>query len=137
MYLESPSVREEVRAAGSTISTTKGNREKKKIPFSVRNEKTLERRRTKDISKMVPVRQESQMNRSAFIFEGAKPKGMQLCVEWRPYDYVLNTVDLEETWMDPGKDAIQRSISSQCGTTLPHSREKRTIARTCPARTQK
>ena len=49
---------------------------------------------------------------------------MQLCV-WRPYDYVLNTIDLEETWMDPGKDAIQRSISSQCGTTLPYSREKK------------
>ena len=72
MYLERPSVREEVRAASSTISTTKGNREKKKIPFSVRKEKTLERRRKKDISKgkhpMVPVRQESQMIRSALIF---------------------------------------------------------------------
>ena len=33
MYFERPSVREEVLAASSTISTTKGNREKKKIPF--------------------------------------------------------------------------------------------------------
>ena len=77
------------RSRGDSCSfkhdVSKGNREKKKIPFSVRNENKDTRTQTeKEISlakkkdSKVPVRQEIQIHRSALIPEVAIPKGIRL-----------------------------------------------------------
>ena len=36
----------------------------------------------------------------------------------------LSTIDTEENWMGPDKEAIQCSILSQRGKTLPYSKER-------------
>ena len=47
-----------------------------------------------------------------------RDKGIQLCIEYRPYNHVLSTIGTEENWMDPNKEAI---LSSPFGKTLPRS----------------
>ena len=64
---------------------------------------------------------------------------IRLCIKWRIFNYVLSTIDTEENWMHPDREAIQSSILSQCGEILPCSRgreRERTIARKNPARTR-
>ena len=49
-----------------------------------------------------------------------RDKGLQLCIEWRPYNYVVSTIDAEENWRATNREGIQSSILSQCGKTRPY-----------------
>ena len=53
-----------------------------------------------------------------------RDKRIQLSNVWRPYKYVLSTIDTEENLRTTNKEAIQSSILSQCGNTL-RTRERK------------
>ena len=132
----------------------KRNREKKKISFPVRSEKTSRKEMEKEVSNgkdaKVQVGQESQINQSAHIFQKeqcqnkstsdhwhqpecshtsnqkvdevnatgtiaiiGRNKGIQLCMEWRPYNCVLSTIDTGKL------EGNQQRSMSQYGKTLP------------------
>ena len=68
------SVREEIRAISSTIQKQKGKKEKKKVPFYLRNEKTLERRRKRRYQRYQSVRKVIQAGMQP-CSEGDVPTG--------------------------------------------------------------